>query len=581
MRHVYGHEKAYSAMEKQTNGIALFAKTRRMILNRVLLPPFAAVVMVCATLIYHFASSLQEQVSRELLRVVDSHRHSIDNFLQERSANLRFVASVFSSEQLQNEEMLARIFEELQKNSTAFSDLGVFDEQGNHVAYLGPFLYLKGKNYSQSPWFLAMQDRELYISDVFMGYRNIPHFVIAVKKEENSRVWYLRATIDTLHFNELVESLYIGRHGEAYLLNKDGVFQTRRRSGGALMETDPDKDMYVASAKTVATFEDRDGKKHIYATGKLQSVHWMLVARQETGDAYAPLLRALIFAVLVIAVGGVLVVYLGFVLASGVANQLTVAEIEKRQMSTQLIMAGKFAEIGEMSSGIAHEINNPLQVMKAEYGMLHTVLGEIERGEAACDRENIALLRDSIDQIDLQIERCKKITQGLLKFARQSEASLETMDVEKFLAEVVKMIENRAHSDGVRIILETEKNLPPILSSPDQLQQVFLNLLNNAIYALQHRREPAIRICTIRENDALCITISDNGCGIPPQNLKKIFIPFFTTKPVGQGTGLGLSTCYGIVERLGGRIHVASQLDSGTTFTVKLPFHASETDGSH
>jgi two-component system NtrC family sensor kinase len=113
--------------------------------------------------------------------------------------------------------------------------------------------------------------------------------------------------------------------------------------------------------------------------------------------------------------------------------------------------------------------------------------------------------------------------------------------------------------------------MEPIESDPAQLQQVFLNLLNNAIHALRNRDNAEIRITAEKEEDQLAISIGDNGCGIPPENLEKIFMPFFTTKPVGQGTGLGLSTCYGIVQRLGGKMSVSSELNVGSVFTVYLP----------
>ena len=133
------------------------------------------------------------------------------------------------------------------------------------------------------------------------------------------------------------------------------------------------------------------------------------------------------------------------------------------------------------------------------------------------------------------------------------------------------MIERRAAVENVRIAQQLENGLSSIRSDPAQLQQVFLNLLNNALYALKDKNGGEIRITTTQENSVLTVAIADDGCGIAPENLEKIFSPFFTTKPVGKGTGLGLSTCYGIVERLGGNISVTSELNVGTVFTVRLP----------
>ncbi|MEW6203504.1 MAG: ATP-binding protein [bacterium] len=549
-----------------------FKHIRRVILSRVLLVPFIIVMLVFGTLLYYFASNLRDQVASQLVRIADGHRNLIEQFLQERAYDLKFAAASHSFKGIGYENKLALILEQLQTGSPAFFDLGVFDERADHIAYVGPY-NLKGKNYADSEWFKAVQKKNIYISDVFSGYRKIPHFIIAVKKEEGDRVWYLRATIDTLFFNDLVENIRVGKTGEAYLLNRDGMFQTRRRSGGNLMETDPDYGTYRARGKETISFvaESNLGGMYLYAAGRLRGTGWLLVVRQEIGDAYAPLARAVVLAVAIVIMGGAVVVMMAFVLATGVAGKLTAADIEKRQMGAQLLMAGRLAEVGEMSAGLAHEINNPLQIMKSEQFMINDILNEIEKDGRQPDPENLRLVRDSVNQIGTQIDRCRQVTQGLLKFARKSETSIKSVRLEPLILEVVEMVERRARVEDIRIVKKFDTLLPPIFTDPAQLQQVFLNLLNNAIYALKGKNNGEIQIAADRENDEIAVSVSDNGCGIREEHLEKIFLPFFTTKPVGTGTGLGLSTCYGIIERLGGTIAVASEVNVGTVFTVRMP----------
>ena len=144
----------------------------------------------------------------------------------------------------------------LQAESKAFFDLGVFDEAGHHIAYAGPF-DLVGKSYASSEWFKAVQDQDIYISDEFLGFRKIPHFIIVVRRQEQERTWYLRATIDTYYFNDLVENIRIGQTGEAYIVNRDGILQTRRRSGGRIMEQDLDFAKYnVAPGERTAHYSN-------------------------------------------------------------------------------------------------------------------------------------------------------------------------------------------------------------------------------------------------------------------------------------------------------------------------------------
>jgi two-component system NtrC family sensor kinase len=552
-----------------------FESTRKMILLRVLLVPFIAVILVSGTLVYYFSSNLSRQTQAKLSFLAEGHRNLIEQFLRERSADLQYVAASSSLEELSTNSNLALELERLQTLSLAFLDLGVFDADGNHVAYVGPY-DLKGKNYAHTEWFKRVQNEEVYISDVFLGYRNIPHFIIAVRQFEGARPWYIRATIDTFFFNNLVENIRVGKTGEAYLVNKIGVFQTPRRSGGNLMEADPDFVMYQVGPDATTSFaaDDLAGERHLYAVSKLGPTGWLLVVRQQLNEAYAPLLRAVLIAVAMIIAGGVAVVSMGFFLATGVAHQLTMADMEKRQMGSQLIMAGKLAEVGEMSAGVAHEINNPLQVMKSEEMLMKDILSDIEAAASPDQMENIKMLLGSIDQMGVQIDRCGRITQGLLKFARESDAHIQKVDLKELLPEVIALVDRRAKVENINIVEEIQPGLPSIPSDPSQLQQVFLNLLNNAMYALNKNADGGeIKISAKEEESNLLISVQDNGCGIPPEQIGKIFLPFFTTKPVGQGTGLGLSTCYGIIERLGGDISVASEVNVGTTFTIRLPIH--------
>jgi len=551
-----------------------------MILFRVLLVPFIVMMVVFGTLIYYFAINLHREVRGELGYIAAGHSQLIEQFLRERSYDIQNAACVNNPEELSVDVQLREVFYEMQQRSSAILDLGLFDDQGDLISYIGPY-NLQGKNYAQAEWFRQVQGKGIHISDVFLGYRNHPHFVIAVRKEESARAWYLRATIDTFFFNDLVEDIHVGKTGEAYLINREGVFQTRRRSGGNLMEIDPDHGSYKIEDNDIASFtaNSQEGEKYHYAIQRLSSTGWLLVVRQELADAYAPLTHAILIGIGIILAGGAIVAFMAFVLASSVANQVTICDLEKRRMGCQLIMAGKLAEIGEMSAGVAHEINNPLQVIKGEEALMKDILDEIETDGAHDQSENFRLVRESIDSIALQVGRGKKITEGLLGFARKSEAKIGPTNIRQVIPKVVSMIEHRAQMENIRIVQEFESDLPLLQSDEAHLQQVFLNLFNNAIDALKEKGGGDIRIMTYRNGEDITVTVADSGSGIAPEHLEKIFLPFFTTKPVGQGTGLGLSTCYGIVENLGGKITVTSELNVGTVFTVCLPL-ASPSVGS-
>lgn len=543
-----------------------------MFFTRVLLVPFLIVMMVFGTLVYFFYGNLRKQVTIELSRVAAEHGMLIEQFLEERASDLAFIVDNYNCNQLNNQTTLEVVFNKLQKKSNAFFDIGVFDENGNHTAYIGPF-DLIGINYADTSWFRGVESKGVYISDVFSGYRKVPHFIIAVKKVDRGGTWYIRATIDTVFFNRFVEKVKVGKTGEAYLVNKFGKFQTNRRSGGELMNDDPDAQLYNAGGNGASSFYalSSSGEKYIYAVTMLKNTNWTLVVRQEKKEAYAPLYGAVIIAAGLIVAGGVVVVTMAFLLAAMLINKMKQADIDKKQMKTQLIAAGKLAELGEMSAAVAHEINNPLQIIRSEQTLLGDVLNDLKNECPPQAAENIALALDSINQVGIQIERCRNITQGLLKFARQSETTKQALDLKFVIEETIKLIERKIQVENIKITREIAPDLPYLMADPGHLQQLFFNLLNNAIDALEGKGSGEIRVCAFHDKNAIIISISDNGCGIPPENIEKMFLPFFTTKPVGHGTGLGLSTCYGIVENMGGEISVSSEVNVGTTFKLALP----------
>ena len=184
----------------------------------------------------------------------------IESFLMERKADLEFILNTRSFEDLSLPENLTQVFKNLQKESQAFVDLGIFDENGLHVAYHGPY-QLSGRVYDQAPWFKAVMKNGFYISNVFLGFRQVPHFVIAIAKADIGRKWIIRATIDTHIFNDLVGKVRIGKSGEAYLLDAAGVFQTERRSGDSLMRKDPDRLKYGPVHDGINTFIETDCRR--------------------------------------------------------------------------------------------------------------------------------------------------------------------------------------------------------------------------------------------------------------------------------------------------------------------------------
>jgi two-component system NtrC family sensor kinase len=553
-----------------------YTGVRRFVLANMILVPFIPFLLALSIGNHSFSGSIENSTIASMQRIAGDHRQMIESFLLERKNDLELIVNTASFAELIRPERLSSVFLELQRSSSAFVDLGIFDDTGVHVAYHGPY-DLTGKLYRDTPWFRQTLENGIYISDVFMGFRNIPHFIIAVAKMEHGKTWVIRATVDSQRFNTLVRQVRLGKTGEAYLLNRDGVLQTDRRSGGNLMETPPEKIPLPSNGREIHTFIHQQGDEEpfLYATTWLKDQNWLLVIRQEKADAFMALREARMPIVFISLVGGACIVIAAFALTGTIVRKMEQTDAEKALLGQQLIGASRLAELGEMAAGFAHEINNPLQIINSELALIRTVQKEMVESGQIQPGENFEEVSDSVNQIKTQIERCSRITAAILKFGRQGEARPESLDLTVVIPEIIQMVHKKAEVHGVRMEYILPDDPVSVTADTSRLQQVLLNLLNNALDAIIEQRGSmggAIAVSLSTGDDGTAtIDVRDNGTGIAPENMEKIFAPFFTTKPVGKGTGLGLSVCYGIVQQMGGKLEAASSVGKGTTFSIVLP----------
>ncbi len=546
---------------------------RRRILGGMILVPVIPFIMSMIIGYKSFVASLEESANTSMRTIALDHRDMISDYLGERSSDLNLILKTIGPDKLMQEAELSEVFSLLQEKSPAFMDLGLLKDDGRHAVYIGPY-NLGDKDYSQSEWFNEVMAKGSYVSDVFLGFRNVPHFIVAVRRESGGRSWVLRATIDSTVFGRLVEHVSIGKTGEAYIINDIGEFQTERRSGGRLLDKDVHK--YPAQQPGVMTFMGEDnGQEYLYASAVLKEGGWRLVVRQEKDDALSAVRDASRLIVWVAVLGGILIMVLAFFLSGRIVAALKRKDYEKESLSNQLVRATRLAELGEMSAGIAHEINNPLQIMKSDLTLMDMIMDDMEQGDVKQTSESVRELRESMEQLKLQISRCAKITRSILKFGRYSEPEKVDVDLNLYLSEVCGMVEQKAAVSGIDFSYRVSDDAPKIHGDPAQLQQVLLNLLNNAIHAIIERHGSSGGLLSVTAGSGLNgmadVKVIDNGSGISRKNLDRVFTPFFTTKPTGQGTGLGLSVCYGIVAGMGGSMNVESEEGQGTTFTVSLP----------
>jgi len=550
--------------------------TRNMIIT-VIIVSFTPMLLVIGILLYQFDISYHEKTHAHLKELIEKHKQNIDSFLIQRLSNIKYLAESSSFDELTDVKFLGSKLAALQKEyGTVFTDLGMVDEQGIQIAYAGPYK-LEGAHYANAPWFKNAIASQHYISNVFKGLREHPHFIVTVKKMHNGNIRILRATVDFRSFNTLVGNLRIGKTGFAYILSRKGDFQTN-----PTFDFKPCEECYTyfleQAEKTrsdvhISERIDVSGIKNIYGAALLKGGDWILIYKQEAADAFSELRKMFYVAFLIFILGGLSIIAMAVLLTKKMVFQIETSDTQKEKLSQQVIETGKLASVGELAAGIAHEINNPVAIMVEEAGWIEDLLEEEEFGES----ENLDEFKRALKQINSQGERCKEITHKLLSFARKTDSTLKDVQINDQVAEIVELSSQMAKHNKVVILTELQENLPFITISPSEMQQVLLNLINNSLDAMA-KNGGTIKIATKLsrlEKDHIVITIEDDGPGIPESNLSRIFDPFFTTKPVGKGTGLGLSICYGIIEKMGGKIDASSTVDVGTKFRIWIPIQKS------
>jgi two-component system NtrC family sensor kinase len=232
---------------------------------------------------------------------------------------------------------------------------------------------------------------------------------------------------------------------------------------------------------------------------------------------------------------------------------------ELKEKQQQLIHTEKLASMGQLSAGVAHEINNPLGTILL---YSHALLRGLESGH---------VMKPDLEMVVSEATRCREIVRNLLDFARQSRLSPIPTDLAGLVDEVLTLMTVQTRGTDVRLTHHVSEDVPELMIDPIQIKQVLVNLVDNALDALAGHGQVHVSAHLNDKGDAVEIRVSDNGCGIVEESLSRLFTPFFTTKPEGKGTGLGLAVAYGIVKMHRGDITVKSEKDKGTTFLVVLP----------
>ncbi len=549
----------------QSNGFRInsrhYQDLKRKNIIRLFLTYLAPIIIISVYFLIQNNAVVSESRRLHLKAIAENQANLLDLFLNERLVNL---SNLINDPRLKippDDSTLYTSLAKLKSSSAAFIDIGYFDSSGIQLSYSGPFPDLEKQNYRNEDWFkkLSSERREFLITDIYLGFRQKPHFTIAVKRLIEDNFIIFRATLDPGKMYEYISALEGSGEVNTSIVNTEGYYQLVTPHIGTPLESSsfvPPLEPRVDAQKITL-----DGRTFTYGYSWLKNAGWALIVQHPRHESWSFFSggqwKIMVLSAVILIIVSLVIIHR--------ARQLVIVQIESDQTRAQLEHASKLASVGELAAGIAHEINNPLAVISEETGLMKDYLNpEFEKN---LSREQMI---EHLDTIHEAVFRCRDITRKLLKFVRKSDVDLKPQNVHSLLDDVVDgILGDELSVSNTEIIRNYDPQIPEIITDGNQLQQVILNIINNASDAIGGR-PGRITIETKLDRDVY-IAISDTGCGMTADQMNQVFMPFFTTKEVGKGTGLGLSVSYGIVKNLGGTIMVESEYGRGSTFTIVLP----------
>ena len=521
---------------------------------------FIPLVAIGGGMYYYSTVMLKDKILASLISEVDHYRKSVDQFLFERITDLKTISQIQDPALLIRPGQLKAIFEALQPStgSRYLRDIGIVDQDGIQRAYVGPY-DLMAKNYFSAQWFKAAMISGVYVSDVFTGFRQEPHFVIAVKRSQNGNTWVIRATMDAVYFANLISKITSDSGRVLFLVNETGLLQTAYRWADDLMEPsgigNPERFDGIR-------MEETNGKMRVMTW--LETVPWLSVVEMDRDTIFTSVQRHRTVGIFILIMGAVLISFTVLLTTNHLVGRLEFKRRTIQLMGHHLRQANKMTLSLHLHKGFFQEINEALVNIDSSAAWIGEQLRNTGRLVEKQDEvaENLKQIRD-------QILRSRETVHQIVSFSMPTSPAIVDVDINTMLDRIGEIFRWETHYNNIQIDQDFQEPLTPIRSDPSQLKQVFQNLIFNAIDAVE--KDGVVTLKTTAHEDSVQVTVSNDGPGIAPEIIEKIFDPLFTTNK--KRLGLGLAICRDILKQMGGTIEVAAPQGRGAAFTVTLPVH--------
>ena len=478
-----------------------------------------------------------------------SHAQTIDAFLSDRIRDLRLISENNSLQDLTAPGKIEQVLESLRSGLPYFQDLGVIGLQGAHLAYAGPY-DLKSRNYLETQWFKETMSNGDYVSDVFTGFRNSPHLIIAVLAQEGDTRWILRATVMSDLLDNIVTQVTGQRKGDAFLINQNGWYQTTPRTGGNLMTPSP---IFVPdSFKGVRLEETGD---FVRLTTWLNTVPWLSVVTMDKQDIFTDLQRVRNICLLVALLGGFLMVLAILLTTDNLVSILETKQKDIHILDRHLSRTAYMASSMELSKGLFSDLTDILS-------NLHVTAALIHEKEAVGSRESLS------DQILSEAKRGHLLIDRFVRFVESDSPVIMDLDLNRILKRIIDFLNPRLIEKQIRLHTDYDKNLPLVKSEGSALNQVLQNILLNAAHVVE--KNGTLEVATLTTDQAAVVSIGEDGPGLEPEDMERLFR--LDHRTARGDLGFSLSISRSALERLGGKILVENRPDQGVMIQILIPY---------